>query len=121
MFPGMAVSIIVMVRKVPLIPTNASLLKQIVGYAKHLASDSYQVQEKDLPWTLGLGVHADIIAKTFHYAEDNLPEWLHSTETDIPLQMKRMHQTFGQQVGEALYGEMESDNNLGRSNMGDRY
>ncbi len=111
-FPDLLVMLIVLVWKVPLLPENTTLLSQLIGYAKHLEAAGYSIREEDLPWTLGLGIHSDILAGDFSYDEDVLPRWLHTRQQDVQPMMKLMHQSFGQQVSEAVNGKQKSKGNL---------
>lgn len=113
LYPDIAVVLIVMVYKAPLLPKDSSLLRQIVGYKKYLGHDGYRIREEDLPWTLGLGVHTDIIERSFQYAEQTIPDWLQTTELDVQPLMKALHQTLYQHVNEAINGERESKSRLG--------
>ncbi len=119
LFPDMLVMIAVMVRKIPLLPKNTILLSQLIGYAKHLSADDYSIREEDLPWSLGLGVHADINAHNFHYDSNVPPQWLlNGSQDDVQTVIKLLHQTFAQQVGEAVYGKMNTKSPLSnRDNM----
>jgi hypothetical protein len=119
--PDILAMIAVMVRKIPLLPQNTILLSQLIGYAKHLGADDYSICEEDLPWSMGLGIHADIIAGNFHYSGEVPPQWLHSSQDDVQTLMKILHQTFAQQVGEAVYGEMNSKSRLSSGDKMWRY
>lgn len=101
---------------VPLVPKESTLLTQVIGYQKHLSSDGYPTQEEDLPWTLGLNIHADIIDSSFRYGSTTLPTWL-ETESDENAQavVKLLHQTFATQVNKAVYGEASDKTHRTRS------
>ena len=108
LIPGLAVSLVVAVWNAPLLPADPLLLPAIIGYRKHVNHEGYRIEEVDLPWTLGLGVHADVLAGSFHYAGHSAPAWLRTDEHDIEPVMKLLHQTLGTHVNQALHGEMES-------------
>jgi len=115
-FPNIAAAIITMVYQAPLLPKDNFLLPQIIDYQKHLAEDGYQIQEEDIPWTLGLGVHADIIERSFRYGGRSMPEWLlRSSEDDVQVLMKMLHQTFATDVNRAINGETSGSKNSRRS------
>lgn len=101
-----------MVMKQPVLPKNDSLLVQIFGYRKHLAADGYRIEEKDLPWTLSLAIHSDIIDNTFCYGEEVLPNWLKTSENDVQQVIKFLHQSLQLSLNEAVNGKMDSENRL---------
>jgi len=108
LYPGLMVTLIVIVYNSPLLPKNNFLLVQIIGYKKYMGRDDYQINEKDLPWTIGLDVHTDIIDNSFHYGGNEIPEWMQGSEDDVGSLMKILHQTIYQHVSEAINGKMKS-------------
>jgi len=121
LFPSLVAVVGVMVKKSPLMPETSSSLSQIVGYKKYLNMNGHQVKEEDLLWTLGLGVHADIIERSFHYAGQTAPEWIKSKEEDVQTLMKSLHQALYRSVKEAIFGEMESNSRLGGGDRGHKF
>ncbi len=120
-YPSLVAVIGVLVKYSPLIPETSSSLSQIVGYKKYLGRNDHQVKEEDLPWTLGLGVHGDIMERSFHYAGQTAPEWIKSKEDDVQDLMKKLHQTLYRNVKEAIFGEIKSSSRLGGGDRGQKY
>lgn len=122
--PALAIVIAVLVYNAPRPPKDASLLGRIVGYKKYLGSGGRLVQEDDLAWTIGLGVHTDIIDHSFHYQEGSTPDWLlvdESDRTGVQEVMRLLHQTFPRHVEEAVYGELKSKSRIRRTGSMTRY
>jgi hypothetical protein len=115
LYPNLVVVLIVMVHKVPFLPKSNFMLSQIIGYQKYLGHDGYQIKEEDLPWTMGLGVHTDIIANPLCYGEQEMPEWIQTNEDDVQFLVKTLHQTLGPHLSKAINGEMKSKKDLSRS------
>lgn len=116
LYPNISAVLLTLLYMVPLVPKESTLLTQIVGYQKYLSSDGYPTQEEDLPWTLGLNIHADIIESSFRYGSTILPAWL-ETENDKNAQdvVKLLHQTFATHVNKAVYGEANDKTHRTRS------
>ena len=122
--PNLAVVVAVLVYNIPRAPKDASLLARIVGYKKYLGSDGRPVQEEDLAWTIGLGVHTDIVDHSFHYQGESTPDWLLVDEPDrtgAQEVMRLLHQTFTARVDEAVYGKSKSNNRMSRTGSMSRY
>lgn len=120
LYPNITAILLTLLHMVPLLPKDSNLLLQIVGYQKYLARDGYSTEEKDLPWTLGLGIHADIIDSSFRYGSTSIPAWLdNTTDKDLQEVMKLFHQTFATHVNKAVYGEMD-EKSRGNSLIGRR-
>jgi hypothetical protein len=109
LFPGLALCCVILVIKQPVLPQDESVLAQIFGYRKYLAREGYRIGEEDLPWTISLGVHSDMIANEFSYAEQDFPFWLKTVDPDVPAVIKLLHQTLQRGLNEAVNGEMKTN------------
>ena len=107
-YPDLMVVMIVFIYNAPLLPENSSLFSHLLGYKKYLSQSGYLIQERDLPWTLGLNIHAGLFESSFAYTERNLPNWLLGDGNDSNYIIKNLHQTFYQNVSESIYGRMKS-------------
>ncbi len=120
LYPGLMISMILLIMKQPVLPENDLLLSQIIGYRKYLARDSYSISEKDLPWTLAMGIHSDIGDKDFHYGGQELPPWLKTKESDVQTVMKTLHLSLYRSINEAVHGRVEPKNRLSVGRNRDR-
>jgi len=112
-YPGIVAALLVMLYQAPSLQRDNRVLSQIIGYRKHLAKKGYRIQEEDLPWTLGLGIHSDIFDSTFEYGEGAMPEWLqNNSDDDVQTVMKALHYTFPAAVNKAVNGEVENRDKL---------
>ncbi len=118
LFPGLALSLIILVMKQPILPQDESMLAQIFGYRKYLAREGYRIREEDLPWTISLGVHSDIIANDFSYAEQNFPNWLKTVDPNVQVVMESLHQSLQPALNDAVNGEMKSGRRISSSRSG---
>jgi hypothetical protein len=108
LYPNIAAIMITLLYLAPLLPKDTSLLSHIVSYRKHLGRAGYEIQEEDLPWTVGLGAHSGLLEGSFHYGGKKIPEWLQrSSEDDVQVLMKKLHQSFMTDVNSAIYGKMK--------------
>lgn len=114
-FPGLVLSLVILIMKQPLLPQDESELAQIVGYRKYLAEEGYRIREDDLPWSVSLAVHFDIMGNEFSYAGQNFPKWLETEEADVQTVMKYMHQSLQPALNEAVNGEVKSKGRLSSS------
>ncbi len=121
MYPSLVATIAVIVKCSPLMPDNSSSLLQIIAYKKYLGRDNHRVTEEDLPWTLGLGVHGDIIESAFYYDGQTTPEWIKSKEDDVQGLMRSLHQTLYRCVKDATFGESRSHRSLSGGGRGEKY
>lgn len=117
--PALAVTLLVVVWRAPRLPREGTLLSAIVGYRKHLGSAARDTAAEDLPWTLGLGVHADLFGGTFRYAGGSPPDWLLTAGGDPQEVLRLLHQTLAENVREATHGKIRSRRRShGRSGAG---
>jgi hypothetical protein len=108
LLPSLAAALAVSVYRLPFALNDGSLLSRIIGYQKALAQGISPIDEEEIGWNLALGVHTDIFEGAFSYAGKEVPHWLTSSEEDVQVVMKSLHQTIERSVTRAIYGEQRS-------------
>jgi hypothetical protein len=121
LYPNIVAMILTLLYLGPLLPRDSRLLSDIIAYRKYLARDGHLIQEKELPWTIGLGVHSGLAEASFQYGSQTMVPWLRmSSEDDVQQLMKRLHQTFMPDVNRAVCGERKNSRHRNMGGSGSR-